>query len=257
MPDFIDVQRSGRVAVITLNRPKLNALSRAMQDEIAQAAHGLRDDVEVRAVVIHGGERSFAAGADVKEMVHWDHAAAWEQAPQLQAAFTAVAELPQPTIAALTGYALGGGCELALACDLRIAADDAVLGQPEILLGIIPGAGGTQRLSRLIGAARAKELILTGRQVRADEALAMGLVNEVTTPDQVLPRALALAAQLARGPREAMAAAKRVIDAGADLPIAEALSAEAQAFASLFGTPDQAVGMESFVANGPGKAEFS
>lgn len=257
MPEFIDVQRVGKVAVITLNRPKLNALSRAMQDEIAQAARELSSDDSVRAVVIHGGERSFAAGADVKEMVHWDHAMAWEQTPRLQAAFTAVADMPQPTIAALTGYALGGGCELALACDLRIAADDAVLGQPEILLGIIPGAGGTQRLSRLVGASRAKDLILTGRQVRAAEALAMGLVNEVTSPEQVLPRAMALAEQLARGPREAMAAAKRVIDHGMDLPLDQALAAEQQAFASLFGTADQALGMESFVANGPGKAEFA
>lgn len=257
MAEFLDIARVDRVALLTLNRPKMNVLSRAMQDELGHAAHELGQDPQVRAVVLYGGDRNFAAGADVKEMVHWDHATAWEQTPLLHAAFTAIAEMPIPTIAAITGYALGGGCELALSCDLRIAATDAVLGQPEILLGIIPGAGGTQRLTRLVGVARAKELILTGRFVPAEQAYAMGLVNEVVAPDQVLPRAMELATQLSRGPREAMAAAKRVIDQGAGLPLDQALVAEQQAFASLFGTSDQAVGMESFIANGPGKAEFA
>ncbi len=225
-----------------------------MQDEIAQAS---RDAVKqgARAIVIFGGIH-FAAGADVKEMAEWTHNDAIEHTPGLQDAFTAVAKLPVPTIAALTGYALGGGLELALACDLRIAGTSAVVGQPEILLGVIPGAGGTQRLSRLIGASRAKDLIFTGRFVKADEALALGLVNEVVADDQVLERAVELAGILAKGPRRALAAAKEAIDLGIDKPLDQGLLIERANFASLFGTPDQVHGMTSFVEQGPGKAKF-
>lgn len=250
------VERIDRVAVVHLDRPKVNALNRQMQSEIGQVARDLAADDHVRCVVFYGGERNFAAGADIKEMVAWDRDTAWQQAPGLHSAFDAVADMPQPTIAAVTGYALGGGCELALCCDVRIAADTATFGQPEILLGIIPGAGGTQRLSRLVGVARAKELILTGRFVSAAEALTLGLATEVVTADRVLARSLEMAGQLAAGPRAAMAAAKRVIDAGADLDLRGALLAEQQAFAALFGTADQANGMRSFIENGPGKAEF-
>ena len=256
MPAFINVEVSDHVAVIELNRPKMNVLNRQMQDEIAHAARELSSNVAVKSVVIHGGERNFAAGADVKEMVHWDAAAAARETPGLQAAFTAVANIPVPTISAITGYALGGGCELALACDLRIAAADATLGQPEILLGIIPGAGGTQRLSRLIGAARAKDLILTGRFVSAEEAREMGLVNEVVAPDKVLERAMEIARGLARGPRNAMIAAKRAIDEGIAQELGDGLAIEARAFAALFGGTEQVVGMTSFIDNGPGKAVF-
>jgi enoyl-CoA hydratase/carnithine racemase len=242
--------------VVTLDRPKVNALSRQMQNDIGQVARDLSDDASVRAVVFYGGDRNFAAGADIKEMVEWDRDQAWQQAPGLHIDFDAVAAMPQPTIAAVTGYALGGGCELALCCDIRIAADNATFGQPEILLGIIPGAGGTQRLARLVGVSRAKELILTGRFVAADEALRIGLATEVVSATEVLPRAMELAQVLANGPRLAMTAAKQVIDAGADLDLAAALRAEQQAFARLFGTSDQTLGMRSFIDNGPGKAVF-
>jgi enoyl-CoA hydratase len=174
----------------------------------------------------------------------------------LQDAFNAVAAIPVPTIAAITGYALGGGFELAMACDLRIAATDSTVGQPEILLGIIPGAGGTQRLSRLIGESRAKDIILTGRFVMADEALTLGMVNEVVAPGSVFERALAIAEQLAQGPREAMVAAKRAIEQGLEQPLSAGLVTEQREFADLFGTPDQIVGMQSFVDQGPGKARF-
>lgn len=237
----------GRVAVVHLDRPKVNALSRQMQNEIGAVARELSQDESVRAVVFYGGERNFAAGADIKEMVDWDRDTAWEQAPGLHVDFDAVADMPQPTIAAVTGYALGGGCELALCCDLRIAGDTAVLGQPEILLGIIPGAGGTQRLTRLVGASRAKELILTGRHVQAAEAMAIGLVNQVVAADRVFERAMELASALAAGPRHAMAAAKRVIDEGVDRDLAAALRGEQQAFASLFGGHDQVEGMRAFI----------
>ena len=247
----------GRVAVIHLDRPKMNVLSRAMQDEIRFAAAELSNSDEVRAVVIYGGERTFAAGADVKEMVDWDGQTAVRETPGLQAAFNAVAAIPVPTIAAVTGYALGGGLELALACDFRISANDATLGQPEILLGIIPGAGGTQRLTRLIGNSKAKDLIFTGRFVPADEALALGLVNEVVEPANVFSRSMELAQSLASGPAIAMKAAKIAIDEGGELTLSDGLLVEQKMFASLFDTEDQVVGMKSFIENGPGKAEFN
>ncbi|CAB4334452.1 unannotated protein [freshwater metagenome] len=245
-----------RVALIQLDRPKMNVLSRQMQDDIAQVCAEVTKNPRTRAVVFWGGDHNFAAGADVKEMVHWDLATARAQAPGLHSAFDAVAALEVPTIAAITGYALGGGCELALACDMRIAAENATLGQPEILLGIIPGAGGTQRLSRLVGPSQAKDLIFTGRFVLAPEALEMGLVNEVVAPDRVLARAMELAARLSFGPKHAMAAAKKAIDVGLGLELAQGLELEQQLFAELFGTTDQVTGMQSFIEHGPGKAEF-
>lgn len=254
MAEFVKTEIHDGVGLIILDRPKMNALNRAMQDEIAQVS---RDAVKqgVRVIVIFGGA-NFAAGADVKEMAEWTHDDAIEQTPGLQDAFTAVAKLPVPTIAALTGYALGGGLELALACDLRIAGSSTVVGQPEILLGVIPGAGGTQRLSRLVGVSRAKDLIYTGRFVKADEALSMGLVNEVVEDAHVLERAMELAAALAKGPRRALAAAKEAIDLGSEKPLDQGLLIERANFASLFGTPDQVHGMASFVEQGPGKAKF-
>jgi enoyl-CoA hydratase len=244
------------VAVIHLDRPKMNVLSREMQEEIAKTVREMDSNDEVRTIVFYGGEKNFAAGADVKEMIHWDSATAHKEAPGLQTAFNAVASVSKPTIAAITGYALGGGFELAMACDLRIAATSSTVGQPEILLGIIPGAGGTQRLTRLIGVARAKDIIMTGRFVAADEALSLGMVNEVVADDKVLDRALELASSLANGPAQALAAAKRAIEQGSEVSLADGLKIESQEFANLFGTPDQVSGMTSFVENGPGKATF-
>ena len=167
------------VGTIRLDRPPMNALDIATQDRLRELAEEATRRDDVRAVVIYGGEKVFAAGADIKEMQAMDHAAMVVRSRALQDSFTAVARIPKPVVAAVTGYALGGGCELALCADFRIAADNAKLGQPEILLGLIPGAGGTQRLSRLIGPSRAKDLIFTGRMVKADEALALGLVDRV------------------------------------------------------------------------------
>jgi enoyl-CoA hydratase/carnithine racemase len=257
MADYISVDVSDSVATILLNRPPMNPLSIQVQREIRDAAHevGARDDVG--AVVIYGGPDVFAAGADVKEMADMSYQDMSRASVALQGAFDAVASIPQPTIAAITGYALGGGCELALCCDLRIAADNAKLGQPEILLGIIPGAGGTQRLPRLIGVARAKELIFTGRFVGAEEALAIGLVNQVVAATDVYPTALALAARLARGPALALRAAKSAIDDGMDADLGTGLAIERLHFAGLFATDDQRIGMASFVEHGPGKATFT
>lgn len=244
------------VGTIRLDRPPVNAMNARMQDELRAVAleAAARDDV--RAVLLYGGPRSFAAGADVKEMASMTHADMRLRAEPLQAAFTAVAEIAKPVVAAITGYALGGGCELALAADVRICADDARLGQPEILLGLIPGAGGTQRLARLIGPAKAKELIFTGRMVEAAEALQLGLVDRVVPAASVYEAALEWAAQFAAGPAAALRAAKQVIDAGLETDLASGLGIERQAFVALFGTEDRAIGMRAFIESGPGKARF-
>ena len=257
MADFVEVDVREGVATILLNRPKMNALNLQMQREIRAAAEEISTRSDVGAVVLHGGPKVFAAGADVKEMADMSFQEMSQSAISLQDSFTAVARIPQPTIAAITGYALGGGCELAMCCDMRIAADDAQLGQPEILLGIIPGAGGTQRLPRLVGPARAKELILTGRFVSAEESLRIGLVEQVVPAADVLDTALALAARLARGPAIATRAAKEAVDRGLETDLATGLALERVLFASLFATEDQKVGMASFVENGPGKAAFT
>jgi enoyl-CoA hydratase/carnithine racemase len=174
----------------------------------------------------------------------------------LQSAFTSVARIPKPTIAAVTGFALGGGCELALCCDFRVCGDNARLGQPEILLGIIPGAGGTQRLPRLVGVARAKEIIYSGRFVPADEALRIGLADKVVAPDDVYDAAIGWAQQFVNGPAYALRAAKESIDHGLEVDIDSGLAIERQQFTGLFATEDRTIGMTSFVENGPGKAKF-
>ncbi len=174
----------------------------------------------------------------------------------LQSSLTAVARIPKPTVAAVTGYALGGGCELALACDFRIAGENAKLGQPEILLGIIPGAGGTQRLSRLVGPAKAKEIIFSGRFVAADEALAIGLVDKVVPAGDVYTAAREWMGRFVDGPAYALRAAKEAIDRGLEADLDTGLEIERMLFAGLFATRDRAAGMTSFVEQGPGKAVF-
>jgi enoyl-CoA hydratase/carnithine racemase len=251
---FISIdRRPDGVAVLRLDRPKANALSVALLAQLEEAVTELSDDPP-GAVVVWGGERLFAAGADISEFGGPDRARLVGR--QIRATLDTLAALPRVTIAAVTGYALGGGCELAMACDLRVAADNARFGQPEILLGIIPGGGGTQRLTRLVGVSRAKDIILTGRQVDAEEALRIGLADRVVPADQVLPAALALAAELAAGPLAAQALAKQVIDAGLDGPLAVGLDLEAEAFVEVFGTADAGIGVASFLEHGPGQAHF-
>lgn len=257
MGEFVHLDVTDAVATIRLERPPMNALSTKVQKEIREAAREVSGRRDVRAVILYGGPKVFAAGADVKEMADWSYTDAVDNSSDLTDCFSAVARIPQPTIAAITGYALGGGCELALCCDLRICGDNARLGQPEILLGIIPGAGGTQRLSRLVGPARAKDLIFTGRFVAADEALAIGLVNQVVAPDDVLAEAETLARQLAAGPPYALRAAKEAVDRGLEVDLATGLEIERVQFAALFATDDRRAGMTSFIENGPGKAEFN
>ncbi len=245
------------VATLTLDRPPMNALDAAVQDRLHALAGEVTRRDDVRAVVIRGSEKVFAAGADIKEMRGMSHKDMVLRSRALQDAFTAVARVPKPVVAAVTGYALGGGCELALCADHRVAAENAKLGQPEILLGLIPGAGGTQRLSRLVGPSRAKDLIFTGRQVRADEALRIGLVDQVVPAEEVFTTAHAWAAKLAKGPALALRAAKEAVDGGLETDIDTGLALERTWFAGLFATEDREIGMRSFVEDGPGKAHFA
>jgi enoyl-CoA hydratase/carnithine racemase len=254
MPDpYVTIERRpDGVALVRLDRPKANALSGAVLAQIFAAATELSDDPP-GAVVLWGGRRIFAAGADIVEL---DGAGAGAVGANFTSALGALAAIPRATIAAINGYALGGGLELALACDLRVCAEDSKLGLPEVLLGVIPGGGGTQRLPRLIGSSRAKEMIMTGRQVCAPEALAIGLVNRVVPADEVLEASLAWAAELARGPVLAHALAKAAVDRGLEGTLAQGLGIEQEAFAAVARTEDAAIGIASFSENGPGKATF-
>lgn len=247
-------RRDDGVALVELDNGKANTLSQALLTELHAVATALTDQPP-GAVVFTGRGRMFAAGAEIAEFGGPDEAAAI--AAGFHAALDAVAAIPRVVVAAVNGFALGGGCELALACDLRIAADNARLGQPEILLGIIPGGGGTQRLPRLVGPSRAKDLILTGRQVRAEEALSMGLVDRVVPADDLLDEALGLAASLAAGPLAAHALAKRAVDEGLQHDVATGLALERELFEAVFRTDDATTGVQSFLDNGPGKAVFS
>ena len=247
-------RRDDGVAVITLNNGKVNALSSA----VVAAIHRIADDLTANppgAVVVTGGERIFAAGADISEFGGADEAVGITG--RIHAALDALAGVPRFVIAAVSGYALGGGCELALACDYRIASERAIFGQPEILLGTIPGGGGTQRLARQVGPSRAKEICITGRQVAADEALRIGLVDEVVPGDQLHDRALALAAECARGAVLSQALAKQAIDQGLSTSLSEGLRIEQEAFVESFRTNDSQIGVKSFLEHGPGKAEFT
>lgn len=251
------------VDVVTLSNGKVNALSTDVLAELRAVVGSLAED-GARAVVITGGPRVFAAGADITGFAERAGeepfaVAAPERVAEIGAAFldtlNDVAALECPTIAAVNGVALGGGCELALACDFRIAASGARFGQPEILLGIIPGGGGTQRLARLVGPARAKDLVLSGRTVDAEEARSIGLVDAVVEGD-ALAAAVDRAAAYARGPRTALRLAKRAVDAGLEVSLAEGLLLEQGLFVDSFAAEDARTGVRSFLREGPGKADF-
>jgi enoyl-CoA hydratase/carnithine racemase len=257
MGEFVRVEIEEAIAVIRLDRPPMNALNAQVQSEIADAAAQVSADPDVRAVVLYGGEKVFAAGADIKEMTDASYGRMATDTRRLQDSFTAVATIGKPVVAAITGYALGGGLELALCADFRVVGTSARVGQPEILLGIIPGAGGTQRLPRLVGPARAKDIVFTGRFVGADEALAIGLADKVVPDADVFGAATELVRRYARGPALALRAAKQAIDSGLDVDLATGLEIERLHFAGLFATQDQRAGMRSFVENGPGQATFT
>lgn len=256
MTDLVRLEVESGIGTIRLDRPKMNALNAEVQQGLVEAATEAGDRDDVAAVVVYGGEKVFAAGADIGEMAEMTSTEMGERSRRLQDFTRRLAAIPKPTVAAITGFALGGGCEVALACDFRVAGSNAKLGQPEILLGIIPGAGGTQRLPRLVGPAKAKDLIYSGRFVDADEALAIGLVDKVVEPDQVLAAATEMVAGYVGGPAVALRAAKEAIDAGLEVDLQTGLEIERIQFAALFATKDQKTGMRSFMENGPGKATF-
>ena len=256
MGELVRLEVADGVGTIRLDRPPMNALSRQMQEELRGVVHEVGARADVGAVVVYGGPKVFAAGADVKEMAGWSYSDIAAVGPALQSSLTALADLPKPTVAAVTGYALGGGLELALCADFRVLGESAKVGQPEILLGVIPGAGGTQRLPRLIGPARAKDLIFTGRQMAAAEALAIGLADRVVPDAGVYQAARDLVSQYASGPAVALRAAKQAVNKGLEVDLAAGLEIERLHFAGLFATADQKAGMRSFMENGPGKAVF-
>jgi enoyl-CoA hydratase/carnithine racemase len=257
MAEFVELEVSDGVGLIRLRRPPLNVLNRQMVIELGQTAAEVSGNPQIGAVVITGEGRSFSAGADVAEFATMGVADIHEYGRVLDVTFRGLASLPKVTIAAVNGYAFGGGCELALTADFRYAAERAVFGQPEIQLGIIPGAGGTQRLPRLIGAARAKDLIFTGRRVTAEEAAAIGLADAIFPAAELLDRALEAARGFARGPLVALQAAKQAIDRGAGGHLEDGLDLERSLFSMLFGTEDWATGAASFLESGPGKATFA
>ena len=249
--------RDGRaIAVVAIDRPPVNAIDNSMKVELIRLAAEIRADGEIAAVVLSGGKH-FAAGDDIKEMSALDRGFAARGEEKISEAISAVEAIEVPVVAAVSGFALGGGCELALAADFRIAAADSVWGLPEIHLGLIPGGGGTQRLPRLIGTAAAKRLIFLGDTLSAEAALDLGLVDEVVTPEQVLVRAISLADELTARAPLALRAAKRAINASAETTLTAGLRLETDLFGQVFATNDAEVGLTSFVEHGPRKASFS
>lgn len=258
MPAFVhlEVDADTRVATVRLDRPPMNALCLEMWEQLDAAVAAAIADEGVRALLVWGGPKVFAAGADISEFPELTPAAARRYSEVLQRTLDRLARAPMVTIAAIHGYALGGGCELALACDLRVAADNAKLGLPEVLLGLLPGAGGTQRLPRLIGLSRAKELVLSGRMVDMVEGERIGLVDRVAPADDLLAEAEELAARFAAG-AASVALAKRAIEDGTEQSLDQGLRLESELFAAAFATEDATTGIASFLEHGPGQATFT
>ena len=251
MGDLVRFDVDEGVGTIRLDRPPMNAINDELLADLRAAAEEASARDDVRSVVLWGGEKVFAAGADIKMMAALSPPEIKPVITAMQETFSLVEEIPKVTIAAVTRFALGGGCELAMCADLRFAADDAQLGQPEIKLGIMPGAGGTQRLPRLVGLSRAKDIIYSGRMVPAKEALDIGLVDAVFPPDQVYERAVDVAREYAKGPGSAHRAAKVAINWGTRTDLRTGLVIEREAFADLFSTQDQKEGMRAFIEKQP------
>ena len=245
---FVKSQQEGAVLTLTLDRPEaLNALNQQVLDDLSAALDGV-DLATVRCIIFTGaGEKAFAAGADIAAMADMGPEAAAAFSRHGNEVFRRIETFPCPTIAAVNGYALGGGCELSMACDIRLCSENALFGQPEVTLGITPGFGGTQRLMRLIGMGRAKELIFSARTVKAPEALAIGLVNAVYPAEELLPAARKLAARIARNAPIAVRACKAAMNEGIDLDMDETLDAEVREFSGCFATEDQKRGMQAFL----------
>jgi enoyl-CoA hydratase len=252
--ETILVEIHGNVGLVTLNRPKvLNALNAALIAELNHALDGFETDGHTGAIVITGNERAFAAGADIAEMADLSFAEAY--VGDFVAPWERITRCRKPTIAAVAGYALGGGCELAMMCDILIAAENARFGLPEITLGVMPGSGGTQRLARACGKAKAMEMILTGRQMHAEEAERCGLAARVVPTEKLLEEALDTAEKIAGFSRVAVMAAKEAVNRALETPLAEGVRFERRLFHALFATADQKEGMAAFLEKRP--AEFN
>src|ERR1700677_4556883 len=254
MAEFVRLEIADGIGTIRLDRPPVNALNDQLTAELAEAAVLADTSDEVRAVIVYGGEKAFAGGADIKVMVEAGYGEMTARFGRLQAAMSQLAAMGKPVVAAITGYALGGGLELALTADFRVAGESARLGQPEILLGVIPGAGGTQRLPRLVGPAKAKDIVFTGRMLKAAEAHTIGLVDLVAPDDSVYAAALDMVKRYAAGPALALRAAKQAIDHGLDVDLATGLEIERIHFTALFGTEDQRARRGSCARDAPAKA---
>jgi enoyl-CoA hydratase/carnithine racemase len=251
MPELVHLDVDDGVGIVRLDRPPANAISLQLSVELLDALEeaGSRDDVG--ALVLWGGPKVFAAGADIKEMVDHGPDEIRDQVTKLGDACDLLEVIPKISIAAITGFALGGGFELSLACDLRYAADDARVGQPEVKIGVIPGAGGTQRMTWLAGAGVARDLTYTGRQVEVEEAKALKLIERVLPSDRVFDEAVRDARAFAQGPRKAMAAAKEAIHAAVRTPGPASIAREKDLFVALFGSDDQREGMRAFIEKRP------
>lgn len=247
MGEFVRLEVDQGVGVVRLDRPPANAIDLQVGLELQEVILEAAGREDVGALVLWGGSRIFAAGADIKAMVDWGPEEVQPSVDALGVACDLLEEIPKISIAAVNGFALGGGLELALAADLRYLAEDAKVGQPEIGLGVMPGAGGTQRLTRMAGPGRARDLVYTGRQVPAPEALALGLAERVIPPGDVFDTAVADARTLARGPREALAAAKAALRAAVETPGSAGIARERELFVALFGSHDQREGMSAFL----------
>ena len=250
--ETILAETRGRVALITLNRPRqLNALNDALMNELGDALAKFDADEAIGAIVLTGSDKAFAAGADIGAMKDWGYMDVYKS-DYITRNWEKIRSVRKPVIAAVAGFALGGGCELAMMCDIILAADGAKFGQPEIKLGIIPGAGGTQRLPRAVGKAKAMDLALTGRMMDAQEAERAGLVSRVVAPDKLLEQALSVAAQIAEYSLPSVMMAKEAVNRAYEAPLSEGVLFERRLFHSLFGTEDQKEGMAAFVEKRPG-----
>lgn len=247
--ETIIFEKAGAIATITLNRPKrLNAINGQMTIELGRVMDEIAADEEIRVAIITGGSDYFCAGADISEIVQiTDIDQTFEFSRRIQTTLDKVEQMPKPVIAAINGLALGGGCEIALSCDLRIAADNATIGVPEINIGVVPGAGGTQRLPRLLGICKAKEMLYTGDRITAQEALQLGLINKVVPAAEVMDEAKKLAEKLAAKPPLALKMAKYLVNSGMNVDLQSGLRMEAQALAYLFVTKDKQEGMTAFL----------
>jgi enoyl-CoA hydratase len=241
------LEKEDELAIVKINRPPVNALNSEVVTEIHQMIDELEKDEQVKVIILTGEGKAFVAGADISEMVDFDNAGGAEFSKKGQAAFDKIENTPKPVIAAINGFALGGGCEIAMACDIRIAVEGAKLGQPEVNLGVIPGFAGTQRLPRLVGKGKAKELIFTGNMISAEEAEQIGLVNQVLTADELMNTAKEMAKTIASKGPAAVRAAKLAINEGVNYELSKGLEIENQAFAKLFETEDQKEGMKAFL----------